>query len=140
MLESRSIRLFVVLSIFLLLSAVVGCTSSQIRYHQQQLSQDYTYIDFTENSTPLSIIAEVGGEHMSFYKVIAFYGDRFKICVIPLEGKPAATLSGDGVTVKESADEGFLQWVVQVDATEVFITIDFSAHPYGRYTLLIEKL
>ncbi len=126
--------------IFILLVFLCACSPSQIRYQQQRVSRDYTYLEFMENVQPLTLVAEVGGEHMSFYKVLAFQGDKFKVRISALDGKPFAGISGEGIHTQESLDGSSWLCVVEVKALETLFTIDLSAHPFSRYQLRIEKL
>lgn len=122
------------------LSAVAGCAQSQLRYRQEAVSRDYSYIDFTRNSRPLTIVAEVGGEHMTFYKVLAFQGDVFRITVVDLEGRTSKVISGEGIAVREGADSKVFQRIVEVEDLDTLFAIELDAHPYARYRLSIEKL
>ncbi len=126
--------------LLVLLFILASCSPNQIRYQQQQVSRDYTYIEFTENIRPLTIIDEVGGEQMNFYKVLAFQGDQFDVKVVPLEGVPASSISGVGFRTKEIPGKNLPHWIIEVEALESIFTIDLSAHPYSRYQLYIEKL
>ena len=138
--KSRHTGLIFSILAFYWLLAGTGCCPSQIRYIHKEVSRDHTYIEFTENTRPLTIDSEVGGEHMTFYKVLAFQSDRFQITVTPLEGKVFSGISGDGIQIQKIPGSNVFQWTVEVDALETIFTIDLSAHPYGRYRLRIEKL
>ncbi|MGE4423989.1 MAG: hypothetical protein AB7D39_16950 [Pseudodesulfovibrio sp.] len=138
--KTKNIWLGLPLLVLFSLQAVAGCAPDRVRYRQERVSRDYNYIDFTQNTQPLTIVAEVGGEHMSFYKVLAFEGDRFRITVADLEGKTSAVVTGDGIEIREGADAGVFQRVVEVESLETLFSVELDAHPYGRYRLKIEKL
>ena len=122
------------------LSAVAGCAPSQLRYRQEMTSRDYNYIDFIRNSEPLTFVSEVGGEHMTFYKVLAFQGDTFRITVVDLEGRTAPAISGEGIEVRKGSDSSVFQRIVEVQDPDALFYIELDAHPFGRYRLEIEKL
>ncbi|WP_148267002.1 hypothetical protein [Pseudodesulfovibrio mercurii] len=123
-----------------LLSVVAGCVPSQVRHRQELVSRDYSYIDFTQNAAPLTIVADVGGEHMTYYKVLAFQGDRFRITVADLDGETSTVISGDGIRIRKGPDATVFQRLVEVEALDTLFSVELDAHPYGRYRLIIEKL
>ncbi|WP_319583167.1 hypothetical protein [uncultured Pseudodesulfovibrio sp.] len=134
-------RGFLLLTTLLLsLAVLAGCAQSQVRYRQERVSRDYTYIDFTQDTRPLTFVSEVGGEHMSYYKVLAFEGDRFRVTVTDLEGKTSSVITGDGVEIREGTSMNGFQRIVEVQELETLFSIELDAHPYARYRLGIEKI
>ena len=51
------------------------------------------------NKAPYENVWEVGGEHMTFYKILGFEGGGFNVTVEALEGYVSWSLMGDGVSV-----------------------------------------
>lgn len=132
---------FLIVGLMILLSTQCLAESKpHIRHHIEKVSRDYTYIDFLENKKPFEIISTVGGEHMTFYKVLAFEKDEFCVTLTTLDGVVFFGISGKGVHIESLPTSNAKKKVVKVEALETIFTIDLSAHPYGEYQLQIEKL
>ena len=120
-----------------------GCTGSHILNQREGLSRTWIYIDFSRNQHPYETESIVGGEHMTFYKVLGFENDEFTVTVETFKAIEARVdwgISGDGIRIESLPDQdGKEKKRVTVDASEAIFTVDFSAHPYGEYKLRIEK-
>ena len=126
--------------LFLWIFCFVGCSPSHVRQHIEKVSRDYTYIDFVKNENPFEVVSEVGGEHMTFYKVLAFEKDEFCVTLTMLDGTVFFGISGEGINIESLPDLNTQKKKVKIEAQEAIFTIDLSAHPYGKYQLQIEKL
>ena len=138
---SKSAILSKALLLFLGVILLQGCIDSHILHQREDVSRNWIYIDFSRNPHPCEIESAVGGEHMTFYKVLGFENDEFSVTVKNLNGHVDWGIAGDGISVESFPDqssEGKKR--VIVNESEVIFTIDFSAHPYGEYKLRIEKL
>ncbi len=133
------LRLILCLGIILL----QGCADSHVLHYREDVSRNWIYIDFSRNPHPYEIEAIVGGEHMTFYKVLGFENDEFTLTVETfkdIEARVDWGITGDGINVESLPDKGGEEKKrVIVDAPEVIFTVDFSAHPNGSYKLRIEK-
>ena len=116
---------------------IFGCSPSHIMSYEEDVSRDYTYIDFARNTDPFTSESQVGGEHIKYIKILGFEGDKFLIEFIPFEGEPMYNLSGQGFDTKKSRDQ---METVFVRDMETIISLSISAHPYGEYTVTITKL
>ena len=129
--------------------------SSHVIHYQEDVSRDFTYINFNHNPLPYIHEGVVGGEHIRFINVLGFAGDKFKVAVTAIDGDVDGNLydsiSGDGVevtvmasaviesTVVESASKTSL-YEVTVIGREALFAVELSAHPYAEYRLVITKL
>lgn len=77
---------------------------------------------------------------MTFYKILGFRGDEFHVTVETLDGDVMWGVSGDGVCTESLSGGDTEQEIVTVVASEAIFTVDFSAHPFGKYKLKVEKL
>ncbi len=114
-----------------------GCADSHILHHREDVSRNWIYIDFSTNQHPYETESAIGGEHMTFYKVLGFENDEFIVTVKNLEGRVDWGITGDGIRIESLPDAEKKR--VFVDASEAIFTLDFSAHPFGRYKLRVEK-
>lgn len=126
-------RVFPGLGSLLLLFVLSGCADHVI-YHQQKTSRDYTYIDFSRNSSPYLFRGQVGGEHMSFIKVLGFQGDRFTV-TMRQSGDAGFTVYGEDACVRRSGTTA----EVAIKAIDALFVIEISALSYGDYELEIAK-
>ncbi len=124
----------------LMIIPLQGCSSSHVLFQREGLSRNWIYIDFSRNKAPYENESEVGGEHMTFYKILGFEGDEFNVTVKTLEGEVSWGVMGDGVSVTAISGGDDKGRHVTVEDSEDIFTVDFSAHPYGRYKLTVEKL
>jgi hypothetical protein len=116
---------------------IFGCSPSHILRYEEDVSRDYTYIDFARNTGPFNIESQVGGEHIKYIKILGFEGDKFLINFKPLKGEPMYNLSGQGFDTKKCRTQ---METVFVRDLETIISLALSAHPYGEYSLTITKL
>ena len=131
----------IILIIFLVgLFNFTGCSRSHIRHVVEKVSRDYIYIDFIENENPFRVISEVGGEHMTFYKVLAFENDEFRVTLTTLDGMVFFSVAGTGVYIESLHDPTIQKKVVKIKSQEAVFSIELSAHPYGKYQLEIQKI
>ncbi|WP_321492066.1 hypothetical protein [uncultured Desulfobacter sp.] len=129
------------LVLFVLMTLLVqGCSKSHILFQREGISRTWIYIDFTKNETPYENQSIVGGEHMTFYKVLGFEGDEFVVTVETIEGNVMWGVMGDQVNIEPVRESNTEKKYVTVVDTEAIFTIDFSAHPFGQYKLTIEKM
>jgi hypothetical protein len=119
------------LASFLILFTLSGCTG-QLIHHWQETSRDYTYIDFSRNPSPYKFSGQVGGEHITYVKVLGFKGDHFTVAM-QQEGDAGFIVYGEGVTVRQRAGIAH----VKTEATDSLFTIQISALSYGDYVLTI---
>jgi hypothetical protein len=126
--------------------------SSHVIYYQEDVSRDFTYINFNHNPLPYTQQEQVGGEHIRFIYVLGFAGDKFTVAVTAIgsniDGYMYDNISGDGVevTAMESANNGgkdtektSLYEVIVINKDALF-AVELSAHPYAEYRLVITKL
>ncbi|MFT5881428.1 MAG: hypothetical protein ACI86X_002570 [Moritella sp.] len=77
--------------------------SFHVIYYQEDVSRDFTYINFNHNPLPYSRQGQVGGEHICFIYVLGFAGDKFTVAVTAMAGNADGNMydniSGDGVEV-----------------------------------------
>lgn len=126
---------------FILLGMLVlaGCAPQHILHYREAVSRDYTTITFSENSSPFRHKSQVGGEHMSFVKVLGFEGDVFIVELTSAEGDVGCHITGEDIRVERDLSGGNKQ-TVTVLSGEVLFSVAVSAHPYGEYVLQISKL
>lgn len=126
---------FPLLSGMLLLA---GCAPSHVFHTAEDVSRDFTYITFSQNSAPFQHASQVGGEHMSFIKVLGFEGEIYVVELTCKEGRCDYHISGDGVLI-EKDPAGPDSRTVTVLARDALFSVAVSAHPYGDYALKITK-
>lgn len=136
----RPARFSLILLLCLWSISLQGCAESHILLHREGLSRTWIYIDFSRNKDPYETISNVGGEHMTFYKILGFEGDEFHVTIETLEGNVFWGVEGDGVLIESLPGGDTEKRSVTVVASEAIFTIDFSAHPFGGYKLKVEKL
>ena len=104
------------------------------------MSRDFTYISFAHKKEAYIGKAEVGGEQISYTKIIAFAGEQYQIEVAP-DPNLDLSVSGRGVNVEDITD-GFKKRVtVNEDTTETFIEISLTSHPDSTtYSLTVTQL
>lgn len=114
-----------------------GCSPSHILHYKEDVSRDYTYIDFSRNPSPFQVTSFVGGEHTRYIKILGFEGDKFIVELTPAQGNTMFSISGQGFDTRQIHDG---MKTVLVRDVETIISIALSAHPDGEYTLNINKL
>ncbi len=124
---------------------------SHVIHYQEDVSRDFTYINFNHNPLPFTQQGEVGGEHIRFLNVLGFAGDKFTVAVTAIDGDVYDIVSGEGVevvvmestdmesTAVERASKTSLYEVTVIDREALF-AVELSAHPYADYRLVITKL
>lgn len=128
---ARFLRLLV---LFTLLIFTAGCSSRHIIYQQAVVSRDFTYVEFSRDSTPYIHHGQVGGEHSTYIKVLGFKGDCFTV-EMQQEGDAGFTVFSEGVQVERQ--RSFYR--VTVIALSDLFTVEISAFTYGDYVLTIIK-
>lgn len=125
--------------------------SSHVIHYQEDVSRDFTYINFNHNPLPYIHEDVVGGEHIRFINVLGFAGDKFTVSVTAINGDVYDIVRGEGVevtvmastaierTAAESASKTSLYEVTVIDREALF-AVELSAHPYAEYRLVITKL
>lgn len=98
------------------------------------MSQDFTYVELSRDTTPYVHRGQVGGEHSTYIKVLGFYGDGFTV-EMQQEGDAGFTVFGEGVRIERDKSS----YRVTVNAPSDLFTIDISALSYGDYVLTITK-
>lgn len=126
-------RALLCLACFVFICSLSGCDGHLI-HHWQETSRDYTYIDFSRNSSPYKFKGQVGGEHSTFVKALGFQGDRFTV-EMQQAGDAGFTVYGEGVLVHRTA----AMTKVLVEAKDSLFTVEISALSYGDYVLTISK-
>ena len=121
------------LASFVCICSLCGCGGHLI-HHWQETSRDYTYIDFSRNSSPYQFRGQVGGEHSTLVKALGFQGDRFTV-EMQQEGDAGFSVYGEGVVVHRTA----AMTKVLVEAKDSLFTVEISALSYGDYVLTISK-
>ena len=121
-------------------SVFTGCAAPYILHQRKDVSRDWTYLDFSRTNRPFVTRSAVGGEHMTFYRVIGFQNDRFIITLTPLTGDLFFSAAGEGVHVESLSGGAHRKKTVAVLAEEAVFSVELSAHPYGEYQLEIKKL
>lgn len=128
---ARPLRLLV---LFTLLVFTAGCSSRHIIHQQVALSRDFTYVEFSRDTTPYVHRGQVGGEHSTYIKVLGFEGDRFTV-KMQQQGDAGCTVFSEGGQVER--DKSLYR--VSVNAPSDLFTIRISALSYGDYILTITK-
>lgn len=127
----RYLQAFLGLAAFLILFTLCGC-SGHLIHHWQETSRDYSYIDFARNSSPYTVSSRVGGEHITYVKILGFKGDHFTV-EMQQEGNAGFIVHGEGATVSK---KGKITHVL-IEATDTLVMIEISALSYGDYVLTI---
>ncbi|MDJ0836708.1 MAG: hypothetical protein QNK37_09330 [Acidobacteriota bacterium] len=129
---------------WIILMAMAFCLSgcrSHVLTDKTELSRDHTYISFQKLKKPYVRKGEVGGEQISFIKIIAFAGDRFDVAVTSTGGRLDLYVEGEGVRVEDSDEQDVKKRVtVAEDRLETFVEISLTAHPAANYTLTVTPL
>ncbi|MBU1341472.1 MAG: hypothetical protein KKE44_04275 [Proteobacteria bacterium] len=120
------------------LTLFLSCSPSHILNYKEDVSRDYTYIDFVRNPEPFKVTSEVGGEHIRYIKILGFEGDKFLVELTQIKGDVMFNLSGLGFDIKKCPANNIETALVR--DMETIISIAVYAHPYGEYTLTITKL
>ncbi len=128
---ARPLRL---LGLFTFLVFISGCSSRHIIHQQVALSRDFTYVEFSRDTTPYIHRGQVGGEHSTFIEVLGFEGDCFTI-EMQQKGDAGFTVFSEGGQVEREKS----LYRVTVNAPSDLFTIDISALSYGDYVLTITK-
>lgn len=126
-------RTWLWLGFVLLLLVLSGC-AEHVLYHQQGTSRDYTYIEFARNSSPYIFRGQVGGEHMTFVKVLGFQGERYTVAMRQ-DGDADFSVYGEGVRVLRKGATA----EVEIIAIDALFEIEISALSYGDYELVVVK-
>lgn len=114
-----------------------SCSPSHILHYKENVSRDYTYIDFARNPDPYEITSSVGGEHIRYIKILGFEGDKFIVTLMPHKGDIQLDISGTGFDTRECQTR---METIFVRDLEAIISLAIHANPYGEYTLNINKL
>lgn len=109
-----------------------------IIHSYEEVSRDYSYLEFQRNKQPCHLQGIIGGEHQTYIKVLAFAGERYSVSLKPLVDLPSFSVSGEGIEVSHSDD--YLQQIVTVIGEQTFFSIEMYAYPYGKYEMVIERL
>ena len=112
--------------------------SSHIIHRYDNVSRDYTYLEFYRNSQPCKLQGRIGGEHQTFIKVLGFSGDRYSVSLTKITDSPDFNISGDGIKVSNTTKSN--EKIIEIEAMETFFSINVSAYPYGKYQMTITKL
>ncbi len=120
-----------------LVSFEPGCRS-HIIHRYEEVSRDYTYLEFYRNPQPCRLQGIIGGEHQTFINVLGFTGDRYSVSMVDKEDHPSFAVSGDGIKVSGTPENN--EKIVEIEAMETFFSIAVYAHPYGEYQMTIKKL
>lgn len=120
--------------LFSLLVFIAGCSNRHIIHQQVALSRDFTYVEFSRDTTPYIHRGQVGGEHSSYIKVLGFEGDCF-IVAMQQKGDAGFTVFSEGGRVERDKSH----YKVTVIAPSDLFTIEISALSYGDYVLTIAK-
>jgi hypothetical protein len=123
-----------VLVLVALLVLTAGCSSRHIIHQQVAMSRDFTYIEFSRDTTPYIHRGPVGGEHSTFIKVLGFEGDCFTI-EMQQKGDAGFTVFSEGGQVERDKS----LYKVTINAPSDLFTIDISALSYADYVLTITK-
>ncbi|WP_019614203.1 hypothetical protein [Psychromonas ossibalaenae] len=111
---------------------------SHIIHRYEEVSRDYTYLEFYRNPQPCRLQGIIGGEHQTFINVIGFTGDRYSVSLIEKEDHPSFSISGDGIRVSAAPESN--EKIVEIEVMETFFSIAVYAYPYGEYQMTIKKL
>ncbi len=106
---------------------------------QKDVSRDFTFIHFGHNKSPYVHQGEVGGEHISYIRVLGQAGDRFTVKVEALTGDLYDIVTGDGIKVASHTSKKTSQYEVSVSGRDTLFSVELSAHPYAEYKLIITK-
>lgn len=117
-----------------LLAITGGCSNRHIIHQQVALSRDFTYVEFSRDTTPYVHRGQVGGEHSTYIKVLGFEGDCFTV-KMQQKGDAEFTVFSEGGQVEREKS----LYRVTVNAPSDLFTIDISALSYGDYVLTITK-
>ncbi len=104
----------------------------------ETVSRDFTCLEFKDDHPPCVIDGMAGGEHTSFITVTGTHGDTFRVHFIPTLGSPHYTIDGTGIKPLKTRTPNETEITMEGEASEFVISL--SAHPYGEYRLVIEKL
>ena len=125
----RSVLRF--LAALFILFTLYGC-ARHVVHQRDETSRDFTYISFSQETSPYVHKGQVGGEHSTFVKVLGFAGDRFTV-KMQQQGDAGFTVYGEGVLINR--DKSIFN--ISVDAADTLFTVEVSALNYGDYTLTI---
>ncbi len=104
----------------------------------ETVSRDFTCLEFKDDHPPCVIDGMAGGEHTSFITVTGNHGDTFRVHFIPTLGSPYYTIDGTGIKPLKTRTPNETEIAMDGEISEFVISL--SAHPYGEYRLVIEKL
>ncbi len=123
--------------ILLLLITIAGCAPSHVLHVKNEVSRDYTYIDFVRNTDPFVVMTSVGGEHIKTIKIIGFEGDKFLLEFTNQKGDVIFNITDGGTDYKRINK---FSGTIIVRNLDSLVSIETSAHPYADYTLKITPL
>lgn len=125
---------------YLVLGVVLftGCVPSHVLHHHDDVSRDYTYITFSRNRSPYRLESQIGGEHVSSFRVLGFEGDIYQVEIDSRVGDVDCYISGEGIHVERDPATINKQTVTVLERDCVF-SVALSAYPYGEYMLRISK-
>lgn len=109
-----------------------------IIHRYEEVSRDYTYLEFHRDKQPCQLKGIIGGEHQTFINVLGFAGDKYSVSLFEQAEHPSFTISGEGFKVSRSAENN--EQIVEIEAMETFFSIEVYAYPYGKYKMIIRKL
>lgn len=118
-------------------TTLFSCSQSHILHTQEQVSRDYTYVDFVRNQASFEMRGSVGGEHINSVKIIGFQGDKFLIEFTNVKGRVNFDVAGTGTEYKKN---GRQSGTILIRDLEAIATIETSAHPSADYILRITPL
>ncbi len=121
----------------ILLITISGCTPSHVLHFKEDVSRDYTYIDFVRNPDPFVVRTSVGGEHIKTIKILSFEGDKFILEFTNHQGEVMFNIS-DGDAEYKRMNE--FSGTIIIRNLDSLVSIETSAHPYAEYTLTITPL
>ncbi|WDP90348.1 MAG: hypothetical protein HUN04_11835 [Desulfobacter sp.] len=115
----------------------VDCPGRLI-FNKESLSRSGICIRLDRAGERCRIKGRVGGEHISYVGIKGRPGGRYKIRFTPVMGKPDYSVrwpAGVGI-----APGSRLNIKILTPPAESGVILSLSAHPFGEYELLVERL